>query len=146
MSIAVVTRTRITRPRPVAAFASASLRVALDARRSAGFVSGALRITAGPEFWTLTLWEDGRSLHAWATGRVHASAMPRMAGWASDASTSAWPVASRRLPTWQEAESRLLAAPRFTDLDVPSDDHRSGVERPMPRRGLTMPLPAARGI
>jgi hypothetical protein len=99
-----------------------------------------MRTSWGPEFWTITVWADGRALHAWATGAVHAQVMPQMAGWASDASTAAWPVESAELPDWAEAEQRLLAAPRYAELVAPSDEHRARVQRAMPRRGLVRRL------
>lgn len=142
MPIAVITRARTSRLRHLVPFLRASMRVGQDARRSEGFLAGAMRTSRGPEFWTLTLWADGRAMHAWATGAVHAQVMPRMAEWASDASTAAWPVDTAELPDWAEAQHRLLAAPRYAELEAPSEDHRARAQRPMPHRGLVRRLRA----
>jgi hypothetical protein len=144
MAVVVVTRTRIARVRHLAPFSRDSVRVALYARRSPGFVTGALRVASGPEFWTMSVWEDGRAMHDFATGGVHAQVAPRMAGWAGHALMCAWQTTDRTLPTWADAQRRLEAAPRFLALDAPSDRHLAKVVPPAPRRSASLPLLAPR--
>jgi hypothetical protein len=139
MPIVAVTRTRMAHLRFVPPFARDSLRVALHARRAPGFVTGALRIASGPEFWTMTVWEDGRAMHRFVSGGVHAEVMPRMAKWAAEASMSGWPTDEWALPTWAEAQRRLEAAPRFARLDETIGE----VVRAAPRRSAGVRLPAA---
>ncbi len=144
MPVAVVTRTLVARPRYVAAFALRSLGVGLQTRRSPGYVAGALRVTAGPVFWTLTVWRDGRAMNRFRDSGAHAAAMPRLAGWADQGTFTAWRTEDDRRPTWSEAEEQLALRPRFTPLDRPDEAHRTATSPSPGGRGVSFSLPAPR--
>lgn len=143
MPIAVVTRTRI-RPRFVLRFMWLCLRIGLQARRTEGYVAGAMRLSNGPEFWTLTVWESGRAMQALRNNGVHGEAMPSLARWADEGTTAIWRTEGGARPDWTEAQSRLEASARFTAIDDPSDEHARAVIRPAPRWSGTFPVPAPR--
>jgi hypothetical protein len=138
MSLAIATRTVIQRRRQ-AQFLWGSLRAALQARRSPGYLGGALRITRGPVFWTLTQWQDGAAMNAFRTSGVHGLLMPKMAGWASQASTVGWKV--ERDPSWDETYEQMARSARRVELAEPDRWHREGQMEPPSRRGLTLPIP-----
>ena len=90
MPIVVVTRTRMGRPRFIGPFLWLCLRIAVQARRANGYVGGALRLTSGPEFWTLTVWDGGKSMQAFRNRGLHGEVMPLLARWADEGSTAIW--------------------------------------------------------
>lgn len=142
MPLAVATRTVIRRRwRPQ--FLWGSLRAALQARRSPGYLGGGLRITRGPVFWTLTLWRDGAAMNAFRASGAHEELLPKMAGWASQAATTAWKVEPD--PTWDEAFERMAGNPRWVEIDRPDQSqNEKRLERPS-TWGLTLPVPAKGG-
>lgn len=144
--VAVVTRTRMARLRHVPAFAWASLRAGLQARRTPGFVTGAMGISPGPVFWTLTVWTDGRAMQAFRDSGAHAEAMPRLAGWASEGAFAAWRLRAPGLPGWDEARRRLVERGCYTRLAAPDGWHRAHVVPPTRLGVAKVPLPAARAV
>jgi hypothetical protein len=145
MPIVVVTRTRMAKPRFILPFLWHCLRIALEARRTQGYVAGALRLSSGPEFWTLTVWDGGIAMQAFRNSGVHGEVMPQLAKWADEGSTAIWRTEEHTLPDWADVQGRLEEAPRFTRIDVPSEAHRGSVVRPGPRRSVAFPVPVARG-
>jgi hypothetical protein len=143
MPIAVVTRTRI-RPRFVPRFMWLCLRIGLQARRTEGYVAGAMRLSNGPEFWTLTVWESGRAMQALRNTGVHGEAMPFLARWAEEGTTAIWRTQDGARPGWAEVQARLEASARFTAIDEPSDEHARAVVRPAPPWSGSCPVPAPR--
>lgn len=145
MPVAVVTRTVLIKPRYFAPFGVGSIRAGLQARRTPGYLAGVLRVTAEPwlSYWTLTVWRDGRSMTTFRDGGAHAAMMPRMAGWARQTAVTAWRTDDPILPTWEEACRQLARNPRFVELDAPDPDQLRGILS-TPRRGIPIPLPAAR--
>lgn len=145
MPVAVVTRTVMAKPRYAVPFGIGSLRAGLQARRTPGYLAGALRVTGEPwvSYWTLTLWRDGRSMVAFRNGGAHGSLMPRMAGWARQTSVTAWRTDDPGLPTWADACRQMVRNPRFVTLDAPDPDHLRGV-LPTPAHGIPIPLPGRR--
>ncbi|WP_161962381.1 DUF3291 domain-containing protein [Nocardioides speluncae] len=145
MPVAVVTRTVLIKPRYFAPFGIGSIRAGLQARRTPGYLAGALRVTGEPwlSYWTLTVWRDGRSMVAFRDGGAHGALVPRMAGWARQTSVTAWRTEEETLPSWEEASRQMVRRPRFVELHRPDQDHLSGV-LPVPRYGIPIPLPRRR--
>lgn len=141
MSVVVVTRTVMARPKHLAPFAWQSLRVGFQARRSPGYVAGAMRISRGWVFWTLTVWRDGRAMAAFRSSGVHGQVMPRLAGWASEGAFAAWRIPDEQLPSWAQAQDELHRHPSFTALDAPGVAHRAGVVREPVAVGLSVRVP-----
>lgn len=134
MPVVSVTRGRIGRRRHVAPFAWLSLRAGLQARRSPGYLGGSMRVTRGPVFWTVSLWEDGRAMIGFRDSGVHAKSMPYLARWSAAATFATW--RTDRLPAWEEAE-RELDRKGYSPLGLTEPVHLGA-------RGLTLPLPPPR--
>lgn len=149
MAVAVVTRTVMARHRNLAPFAWESLRVGMQARQCSGYLAGSLAITGGLALWTMTLWQDGRSMGAFRDSGAHAAAMPKLAPWAKEVSVAGWRVAPEHRPGWEEALERFVENVRFPRVDNPHDRQLAQVVE-VPRRALVQaPLapafhPAAR--
>lgn len=139
MPVAVATRT-VIRLRWRARFAWGSVRAAWQARRSPGYLGGSLRVTrGGPVFWTLTLWQDGAAMNAFRESGAHGELMPKMAGWASQVSTTAWKV--EKAPSWPEAIEQMALNPRWIEIARPDAWHREKRLQHPSALGLVMPLP-----
>lgn len=143
MPIAVVTRTRMAKLRFVPKFMWLCLRIGLEARRTEGYVAGAVRLSSGPEFWTLTVWESGRAMQAFRNNGAHGEAMPLLARWADEGTTAIWRTEGGARPDWGEVQARLEASARFTAIDAPSPEQSANVVRPAPRLAAAVPVPAA---
>lgn len=143
MPIVVVTRARMAKPRFILPFMWQCLRISLEARRAEGYVAGALRLSSGPEFWTLTVWDGGIAMQAFRNSGLHGAVMPQLAKWADEASTAIWRTADHERPDWAEVQGRIEAAPRFTHVDAPSDAHLGAVVRPAPNLSAALPVPRA---
>lgn len=141
MPVVVVTRTRMARARYLPLFARDSLRAGLQARRSAGYVAGALGVARGPEFWTITVWEDVRAMGAYRDSGAHAEVMPRLTGWAKDGSFTVWQTGDHALPSWEEVRRRVGDSQHFVPLDHPTPEYAAGVRRLAPRRSLRFRVP-----
>jgi hypothetical protein len=137
MPLAVGTRTLIRRRWRVP-FLWGSLRAAWQARRSPGYLGGSLRVMRGSEFWTLTFWRDGVTMHAFRESGTHGALMPKMSRWASQASTTAWKVEIE--PSWDEAFGRMADNPSWLAVQRP-EPHL--IEVP-PVGGLAFPVPRRR--
>lgn len=118
----------------------ASLRAALQARRSPGFRGGGLRITGGLEFWTLTVWTDGRHMAAYRDAGFHGRVMPDIRVWASEAAFAVWQAETADVPSWPQIRQTFAERASFAELDRPSTDHVAHRVRPSIRRGLSLPL------
>lgn len=138
MALAVATRTVIRRRHRVR-FLWGSLRAAFQARRSPGYLGGALRVARGPVFWTLTLWQDGAAMNAFRASGVHGELIPKMAGWASQACTTAWKV--ERDPSWDETFERMAGSARWIELDSPDRWHLENRMESPSTWGLAVPVP-----
>lgn len=138
MPLAVATRTLIRR-RWRAKFMWGSLRVALHARRSPGYLGGALRVSRGPVFWTLTVWQDGAAMNGFRTSGEHGELMPKLAVWASQACTTAWRVEGAA--SWDETFERMALNARWVEIDRPDHWHRENRMETPSTWGLTVPIP-----
>lgn len=144
MAVVAVTRTVIRRPAHVVRFARGNIRVLRQLRRTPGFVTGALGYSTGAVFWTMTVWSDGRAMTAFRNGGAHAEEVPRMAGWAEEASTSLWRSDDESLPSWEEAHAHLAERARFHPVIDPNEYQRTHVV-PATRGGvLTLPIRSLR--
>lgn len=146
MPVAVVTRAVLAQARFTPGFAWGSLLCAVQARRSPGFLAGAMGIAPLEHaFWTLTLWRDGEAMRSFRQSGRHGAWMPRLSGWSSEAAFGAFKVEEARLPSWAEAHAQLLRRTVFAPVDRPSAAQAARVAPDPPRRMLAVPLPLRRG-
>lgn len=101
-------------------------------RSAKGCISLALLKDKNRVFWTMTMWEDERSMKAFMTSDPHGKAMPRLADWADEASVVHWHQDHAERPDWNEAARRMRAEGRPTRIRHPSP-HHDDLSFPAPR-------------
>jgi heme-degrading monooxygenase HmoA len=120
MPFVSVTRLRVRALRFVPQFAVYAIRSALQVRRSAGFLGGALMRDNGKAFWTVTVWSDAKAMEAYRIGGIHRAAMPKLLNWCDEASVTHWIQDSTDAPLWPEAYGRMAAEGRASKVNNPS--------------------------
>jgi hypothetical protein len=93
--------------------------------RSQGFRAGRLLVDAHRTFWTLTAWEDERSMKAFRGSGAHSQVMPRLFQWCDEAAYAHWMPAEEKLADWTEAYERLAREGRLSRVAHPSVDHEA---------------------
>lgn len=111
MLVVVATRMKIGRLRDVPRFVWASLVIALQARRSQGFLGGRLRVSADGALWTVTVWTGGQTMTRFGDSGVHATVVPLAETWASEAVFGVWNSATARVPSWRRATQHIANTP-----------------------------------
>jgi hypothetical protein len=101
-----------------------TFRVQRQTVRAPGFIGGRLLIDNLHTYWTLTVWEDEKSMKAFRGTGTHARVMPKLAEWCDEAAYAHW-MADRLIPNWPEAYERLLSEGRLSRVARPSQDHES---------------------
>jgi hypothetical protein len=122
--LASVTRLRVRSFLNVPAFLWMTFLVQRQTARAPGFLGGRLLIDDLHTYWTLTVWEDEKSMKAFRGSGPHALVMPKLAEWCDEAAYAHW-VSDRLISSWPEAYDRLLSAGRLSHVARPSQDHES---------------------
>jgi len=111
-----------------------ALRSSQQARRSAGFLGGALMRDNWKAFWTVTVWRDAQAMEAYRIAGIHRLAMPKLLNWCDEASLTHWTQGSGDIPAWPEAHRRMVAEGRPSKVNYPSQAQRA-LEIPEPKPG-----------
>lgn len=119
-----VTRLKVRRALHLPAFYVRTYASMRQARRTAGFLGGAVGRARDGSYWTLTGWAREEDMRAFRNGGAHQKAMRRLPVWCDEAQYAHWEADA--LPGWDEAERRLRDAPRFSKVRRPSADHEAG--------------------
>ena len=90
MPLVSVTRFRARALRFVPMFMFFSQRSISQVRKADGCISIALLKDKGRVFWTMTMWNDERSMKTYITTGAHLKAMPKLSDWADEASVVHW--------------------------------------------------------
>jgi hypothetical protein len=93
--------------------------------RSDGFLRGRLLIDKGLTSWTTTAWRDESSMKAFRDSDAHKRAMPKLAGWCTEATSVHWTQDSDALPDWKQAWNRLVKDGRVVYVKTPSESHKA---------------------
>jgi hypothetical protein len=125
MPLVSVTRLRVRALRFVPPFMVYALRSSQQARRSAGFLGGALLRDNWKAFWTLTVWTDAKAMEAYRIAGIHRAAMAKLLNWCDEAALTHWTQDSRDVPAWQEAYRRMVAEGRASKVNHPSPAQRA---------------------
>jgi hypothetical protein len=123
--LASVTRLRVRSFATLPAFLWMTFLVQRQTVRAPGFVGGGLLLDNLRTYWTLTVWEDEKSMKAFRGSAPHAAVMPKLAEWCDEAAYAHWAVADRLIPSWPEAYERLVSEGRPSRVARPSQDHES---------------------
>jgi hypothetical protein len=134
MPFVSVTRLRVRALRFMPPFMVYALRSSQQARRSAGFLGGALMRDNWKAFWTVTVWRDAKAMEAYRIAGIHRVAMPKLLNWCDEASLTHWTQDSGDIPAWPEAHRRMLAEGRPSKVNNPSPAQRA-LEIPEPKPG-----------
>ncbi len=103
-----VTRLRIRSLRYLIPFLWDNQKAKRQVVRAAGFLGGQLLVDKNRTFWTLTLWDSESSMSHYRNNGSHRQAMPKLAGWCSEASTVHWKQETFTLPDWHEVHQRMV--------------------------------------
>jgi hypothetical protein len=93
--------------------------------RAEGFCGGRLLVDARRTFWTLTAWEDERTMKAFRGSKAHARAMPCFFQWCDEAAYAHWTALDGKVAQWPEAYEHLLKDGRLSRVAHPSADHNA---------------------
>jgi heme-degrading monooxygenase HmoA len=121
-----VTRLRVRKRRFLLPFLWTSTRSALQARKSRGFISGALASDRFQTFWTTTAWEDEEAMRAYRIAEPHLTAMRRLPEWCDEASIAHWEASDATLPDFATALQRMIELGRVSKVNHPTADHAAG--------------------
>jgi hypothetical protein len=122
---ASVTRLRVRSLLNLPAFFWTAFLVQRQAKRAPGFVGGGLLIDNLRTYWTLTAWEDEKSMKALRGSGAHGRAMPKLFHWCDEASYAHWTCVGETVPQWREAYDHLLREGRLSRVEHPSADHEA---------------------
>lgn len=140
-----LTRLRLRSWRFVPGFAWHTHRSGRQARRSAGYVDGAILADRKLTFWTVTAWTDEAAMRAYMLAGDHRTAMGKLGLWCDEASVARWEAPG--LPDWREADRRMRETGRPSKVRHPSPAHAAlGYDPPrttgsarLPRAAYTRP-------
>jgi len=118
-----LTRLRIRSVRYLPLFAIYALRSLRQAKKSPGFLTGALLPDRSRTFWTMTAWHGHDSMRGFMTAGAHKRAMPHLMQWCDEASVAHWEQDGSILPSWEEADRRMRESGRASKVNNPSPDH-----------------------
>lgn len=130
MSFVSVTRLRLRSWWFLPPFAWSVLRIERQVRRAAGFRTGGFGYDSDSGFWTFTVWDDEGAMRAFRAEPPHATVMPKLAGWCSEASFAHWERRAAGLPDPSEALERLRSDGRLSRVGRPSPAHTAGRSAP----------------
>jgi Domain of unknown function (DUF3291) len=105
------------------AFLSYTLASQYQVVRAAGFCGGRLLIDRRRTFWTLTAWQDEKTMKAFRGSGAHARVMPRLVNWCDEAAYAHWIAPDGKLPEWTEAYEHLLKEGRLSRVTHATADH-----------------------
>jgi hypothetical protein len=134
MPFVSVTRLRVRALRFMPPFVVYALRSAQQARRSAGFLGGALMRDNWKAFWTVTVWTNAQAMEAYRIAGIHRVAMPKLLNWCDEASLTHWTQNASDVPGWPEAYRRMVAEGRPSKVNNPSPAQRI-LQIPEPKPG-----------
>ena len=122
-----LTRLRLRSIRFLPQFAWHAIRSNLQVQRAHGFLLGSLLPDRSLTFWTMTAWDSESSMRAYMISGPHKAAMPYLMHWCDEASVAHWmetdPNVLASLPSWTEADRRMRASGRTSNVLHPSPQH-----------------------
>jgi heme-degrading monooxygenase HmoA len=93
--------------------------------RAHGFLGGRLLVDNLRTYWTLTVWEDEKTMKAFRGSGPHARVMPKLVAWCDEAAYAHWVAMDDSIPEWPEVYERLVSDGRLSHVARPSQDHTS---------------------
>ncbi|MBD2018904.1 DUF3291 domain-containing protein [Leptolyngbya sp. FACHB-36] len=127
MAFVSVTRLRLRSSRFLLPFLWEAILSLRQAKRASGNRFASTRRQPNHVYWTLTVWQDESAMRAYIRSGSHGRVMPKLIHWCDEASTVHWLQGGAEVPTWQEAERRMVESGRMYNLRYPSTAHAAGV-------------------
>jgi hypothetical protein len=91
-----------------------------------GFHRGMLGGEKWLAFWTITVWDDEKSMKAFRNSDAHLRVMPRLANWCDEASFVHWEQNDESIPTAELVFQRLRDTGTLSKVRHPSAAHSAG--------------------
>jgi heme-degrading monooxygenase HmoA len=126
MPLVSVTRLRLRSILYLLPFTFRAVASSKQALKTPGCQGVLTRKTRGLAFWTLTMWEDEKSMRSFISKSPHREVMPRLSTWCDEASVAHWTQESGAMPEWNSAAQTLLESGRLLRVAHPSDMHKQG--------------------
>lgn len=136
-----ITRLRLRKLRFLPAFLYRAHLAQRQAAASDGFLGGYLAISRRLAFWTITVWQDVESMHAYRRAGAHLRVMPKLFRWCDEAAVATAFDMAAEPPSAAEAAQRLGRDGRLVKVRFPTEAHRSGLAWPdgsIPRPSQTI--------
>jgi hypothetical protein len=125
-----ITRLRLRKLRFLPAFLYRAHLAQRQAATSHGFLGGYLAIGRHLAFWTVSVWEDPESMHAYRRSGAHFRVVPKLFRWCDEAAVATITDMGPAPPSADEAARLLAQGGRVLKVRHPSDAHRSGLVWP----------------
>ena len=122
-----VTRLRLRSVRYLLPFLVWAFKSNNQAMKTPGCVAIDTRKTRGLTFWTRSVWKDESSLKSFMINAPHRKVMPKLYVWCDEAAIGRWQTQSDTLPSWEEAQQRIVSHGRLSRVKAPSRMQAEGV-------------------
>ena len=120
MPILSITRLRLVETKQVFRFLKISQASIEQALRSDGLIAGQIGVEPLKSFWTVTLWEDQKSMLRFVGSGPHLEAMPKLAHLCCEAVVCHTEVESRSIPAMTQIADILGSHAKFAHVLRPS--------------------------
>lgn len=87
---------------------------------------GGFLTESGKAFWTVTVWDEQKSMRDFRGQQAHRRAMPKLRRWCDEASVVHWEQDGHQPPDADEASRRMVAEGRTSRVDRPSPSQQGG--------------------
>ena len=140
MAIVVATRLKAHSWRHTLWFSLVATPSNLQAQRARGFVAGKFLWARSTDIFTVTLWEDGRSMQAFRNQGPHGRVMATWPRYGPPSTFAAWKVAGTNVPSWREVGERMAERARWADGPELSGEQLRVLHPLPPARGVSVPM------
>ena len=123
MPVVSITRLRVRSWIYLPAFIVRSMRIARQAKASAGNLAVKLLQDRRRTFWTSTSWESEADMRTFMLAPPHGPTMRKLLEWCDEAALVHWSQPSADRPPWAEAYERMQRDGRTSKVSHPSQDH-----------------------
>jgi hypothetical protein len=96
-----------------------------QALRTPGCQGLRTRKTRGLAFWTLTMWNDEKSMRSFVAASPHREVIPKLSAWCDEGAVAHWTQESASMPEWDAATRVLLDTGRLLHVAHPSEAHKN---------------------
>ena len=121
MAFNSITRLRLRSFFTLPAFLREAQASAMQAARSAGFISGAILIEGRMVAWTRTAWVSADAMKAYRDSDAHRAVMPKLMDWCDEAAVAHWE--GEPVSDWDVIYARMAAEGRLSRVRRPTAAH-----------------------